>query len=116
MSFKDAFLDFLKTGRRRRTIEESPYGRPGLFKKDADFILNAQLGGKWADVEYYGPGAAEANERRAVRLGINPTGIMADPGQTSMKKKRRRLSKRERLEHKLAQLQADVEKLEKGGK
>lgn len=113
MSFRKAFVELLRTGRRRRTIEESPYGKPGVFENDAAFMLKAQALGKWGDVVYAGPGASEAEERRRQSLGLS---AKVDPVATEPARKKRRLSKAEKLRAKLERLQADVEKLEKGGK
>lgn len=49
--------------------ERSPYGIPGVYEDDAAFIKAAMGRGKWADVKYYGPGAAAAEERRRETLG-----------------------------------------------
>ena len=43
---------------------------PNIQQDDIDFIRQAHILGKWGDVEYYGPGAAEAEERRARILGL----------------------------------------------
>jgi hypothetical protein len=51
------------------TPERSPYGIPGVYEDDAAFIKAAMGRGKWADVKYYGPGAAAAEERRRETLG-----------------------------------------------
>jgi len=49
--------------------ERSPYGIPGVYEDDAAFIKAAMGRGKWADIEYYGPGAAAAEGRRRETLG-----------------------------------------------
>ena len=110
MSFKEAFLDFLRTGR-QRTPEKtpSPYGARGVHDDDAAFILGAQLGGKWGDVQSYGPGQAEAEARRA---GLTPKVEAQAPDHPREKHRRRRPSKAERLQRKLERLKADVQKLE----
>lgn len=43
---------------------------PSVQEDDIRFIGNASMLSKWADVQYYGPGAAEAEARRAERLGL----------------------------------------------
>lgn len=72
-------------------------------------------------VEYYGPGAAEANARRAAELArraeaerhAEKTNDTPPESHTPEKKKRRRMTKRERLEAKAAALRAEIEALEK---
>ena len=68
------FLQFLEliTGRRSRRPRVMVTGTAPISEADADFILSSMALSKWADVEYYGPGAAEAEARRARRLGTMP--------------------------------------------
>ena len=79
--------------------------------------LKARMFGVFDDVEYYGPGAAEANARRAAALARDakrPEGTTNEPSAVSHKqekKARRRMTKRERLEAKAAALRAEIEAL-----
>ena len=101
-------------GYRVRPVGEPDFmGERGLSEQDAVHIASTVLISKWADVEYIGPGAAEAEARRTARL--NPD--LKESAQVKVEKpKRQRLSKAERLQRKLERLRAEVEKLEKGGK
>jgi hypothetical protein len=114
MTAFDNLLLLLRTGRLRRTFEPGPIaGHPSAQEADLAFVLNEHGRRKWGDVQSYGPGAAEAEARRAAKLGIEQT---PDTGAISQKTKTksRRLSKRERLERRAERLRADVAKLEKG--
>jgi len=117
MNLKDLFLAIVRTGKHTQPPQPDEPGPvaddPTLSEKDVDFILAEHILRKWGDVEYIGPGAAEAEKRRAESLGLN---IEEKTLEVIPKKKRRRLSKQERLEKRLLQLQADVERLEKGVK
>lgn len=80
--------------------------------------LKARMFGVFDDVEYYGPGAAEANARRAAALARDakrPEGttneLPAVSHKAKEKKARRRMTKRERLEAKAAALRAEIEAL-----
>jgi len=68
MSIFKRFLE-LVTGRRIRRPRVMVTGTAPISEADAGFILSSIALSKWADVEYYGPGAAEAEARRARRLG-----------------------------------------------
>lgn len=67
-SFKD-YMTGLRKANPNPPRERSPYGVPGVYEDDAAFIRNAMARSKWEDVEYYGPGAAAAEERRRETLG-----------------------------------------------
>lgn len=97
----------LVKGAKLRRPDDGPglYGRRGLDEKGALFMARATAAAKWADVEFYGPGAAEAEARRSPKV----TTAEAPPAVAL--KKRRRLSKRERLERKAAKLRAEIEAL-----
>ena len=93
-------------GVRIRPEDEPDFmGVRGLSEQDAGHIAATMLISKWADVEYYGPGAAEAEARRRRTLGLDVEPEVEKP-------KRRRLSKAERQQRKLEKLRAEVERLE----
>lgn len=124
MSLKDLFLEVFK-GRRHRREYESDYGIRGLYHDDAQFIRNATILSKWADVEYYGPGAAEANERRRQAIGSMMSGNTGNQNQDleqtlnlyqnliKVGLKRKRLTREQKLSKKLAKLEKEVLTLER---
>lgn len=101
---------FSLTASKAARIEE--HKSPGPFKDapsvqmdDALFVARAMGRSKWADVEFYGPGAKNAEARRSEALGIEPSKAQAaqdktpEPPRSSHgpKKKRGKLTMRERL-------------------
>ncbi|MGA2360890.1 MAG: hypothetical protein ABSG73_00365 [Candidatus Aminicenantales bacterium] len=53
--------------------EAGPFpGHPSVQMDDARFIAGTMTRTKWSEVEYYGPGAAAAEERRRQALGLGP--------------------------------------------
>lgn len=111
MSLKDFFLELYK-GRRHRREYESDYGIRGLHHDDVQFIRSATILTKWSDVEYYGPGAAEANERRRQAIGMMSGNTDKAEEKRQEKAKRKRLTQEQKLLKKLAKLEAEVLALE----
>lgn len=113
MSGLDVFLALLKTGRRpvpRR--ERGPFPEaPSAQEDDLAFVLGEHTRRKWSDAQFTGPGAAEAEARRAASLGLTSK-VEAQALDHPPKRRRLRVSKRERLELRLERLRADVEILE----
>jgi len=108
----------LVAGWRRRRVEPKPAAQsvvPALDEDDVHFITSEHVLGKWGDVEFYGPGAAEAYARRAKRLGIEVEAqdVLKKLTIKPAKARRHRLSKRERTERKLAKLTAEIEAMKK---
>jgi hypothetical protein len=82
------FLRFLElvTGRKSRKPSISAAAKQPISDDEMGVILSSMALSEWADVEYYGPGAAEAEARRAASLGLMPK----DEPQAVEKKKRQR--------------------------
>jgi len=63
---------FGKLGHRVKQPETHIAGRQGPTVDEQGFIASVMGLSKWADVEYYGPGAEEAEKRRRRTLGLEP--------------------------------------------
>lgn len=50
--------------------EDTKVAKIEILREEADFILKEHTARKFGDREFYGPGAAEANERRNRRLQV----------------------------------------------
>lgn len=61
---------FGRVGHRVKQPEKHIAGRRIPADDEQAFIASAMGFSKWADVEYYGPGAAEAEARRRRTLGL----------------------------------------------
>jgi hypothetical protein len=75
------FARIAQTGERldRPAREAGPFpDNPSVQMDDARFIAGAMVRTKWADVEYYGPGAAAEEERRRVNCGLEPAPEVPD--------------------------------------
>lgn len=78
---------------------------PTAQEDDLRFVARSMLASKWGGVEYYGPGASEAEQRRAAALGLAPTTLSMSPEapvvsetkKTRTKAKHKRSGLRERL-------------------
>jgi hypothetical protein len=81
---------------------------PGLTEDDALFIARNIVAGRWTDAEYYGPGAAEAEARRAATLAKRKTPILKTPPapkKSHAPKKRKALAA---IERRIAELRAKL--------
>lgn len=63
---------FRRLGYKTKEPEPRIAGRQIPTVDEQAFIASAMGLSKWADVEYYGPGAAEAEARRRRSLGLEP--------------------------------------------
>ena len=63
---------FGRVGHRVKQPEKHIAGRQVPTDDEQGFIASVMGLSKWADVEYYGPGAAEAEARRRRSLGLEP--------------------------------------------
>ena len=108
MSIIRRLFSFVASKAARIEAHKSPgplKGAPDAQMDDLAFIARSMGRSKWADVGYYGPGAAEAEARRAAALGIEPSKAQAPQDKTperarsahGPKKKRAKLTMRERL-------------------
>lgn len=90
---------------------------PTAQEDDLRFVARSMLASKWDSVEYYGPGASEAEQRRAAALGIAPSSspsmmlspeapVVCETKKTRVKVKHKRSGLRERL----ARLRRDAER------
>jgi hypothetical protein len=111
MNFRQVFKSAV-AGIRRRRIEPGPFASaPSVSEHDARVIIADANLRMFSDVEFYGPGADEVEARRAAR--ILPKGkaiaiVKAEDPHDATKKKRRRMTRRERLEAKAEKLRAEI--------
>ncbi|MGA2534083.1 MAG: hypothetical protein ABSG19_13730 [Candidatus Aminicenantales bacterium] len=122
MNVRERFKEAVR-GRRHGPGREAAEGEldelaPGLPEGDALLIARAMRRATFEGVEFYGPGAQAADDRRRAALALDapkettPEPAAAEP-EAPEKKKRQRLSKAERLERKAAKLRAEIEALKK---
>lgn len=107
----------------RKAFREIAEGKKTVVIEDDEPDEAAELKARifsdaWEGVEYYGPGAAEANARRAASLkreaessAAGTTNETPAASHKPEKTARRRTTKRERLEAKAAKLRAEIERL-----
>jgi hypothetical protein len=70
---KNLFLYILsKLGHEVKRQEKHIAGQRIPSEDERAFFASAMTLNKWADVEYYGPGAEEAEKRRRRTLGLEP--------------------------------------------
>ncbi len=106
-------------GIRKRAVEPDPFpGHPGVSEYDASIIVGEAARRTYEDVEFEGPGAEAAKSRRdaaIARMDARKTVCPEVKSEVSLppKKKARRMTRRERLEKKAADLRAEIARLKK---
>ena len=94
------FIDAARGISRRPMVDQDEFLRPGLTAEDARICATAHPD-KWRDVQFIGPGAEQAEVRRAAALGL------PEP-----EKRPTRWTRREII-HRLRQLEVEIKNLAK---
>jgi hypothetical protein len=125
MTIRKTFKKAIEKGRILIRVEPDPFpSAPGVSEHDGSVIVSEAARRLYDDIEFYGPGAEAANARREAEITRRDARILAripakekaiakaeDPHDAP--KKKRRLSKRGRLEKKAIALRAEIERLKK---
>lgn len=126
MTIRKTFKKAIEKGRILFRVEPDPFpSAPGVSEHDASVIVGEAARRLYDDIEFYGPGADAANARREAAIPRRDARILAripakekaiaivkaeDPHDAT-KKKRRRMTRRERLEARAEKLRSEIASL-----